>query len=293
MLGVAALAGCSAQGGPAGVAGATAAVTPAPSRTTEPVAPGAGALPSSHVHGAAFDPGDASLLLATHDGLFRYAGAGASPERVGPELDLMGFTVAGPGRYYASGHPGPASELPAPLGLVGSTDSGASWSPLSRGGSSDFHALTAAEGGVVGFDGQLRTSADGQRWATLRPPAAPFALAASPGAPLVLATSESGLLRSVDSGATWERVDGAPLLQVAAVVDAERAVALTPGGQAAVSDDGGRTWELRAGLGQSPQAIAARQGPSGVLEVVVVTTSRLLSSTDGAATFTTGWLAPA
>lgn len=295
VLGAAALAGCSAQGAPAGP---TTGAAPTASPSSEPGAaqdsvPGSGALPGTHVHAAAFDPDDASLLLATHDGLFRYASPGAPPERVGPAVDLMGLTVAGPGRLYASGHPGPGSELPAPLGLVESTDSGASWSPRSLGGSSDFHTLAAARGTVLGFDGQLRSSEDGQRWATLRPPAAPFALAASPDAPLVLATSESGLLRSVDSGATWERVDGAPLLQVAAVLDAERAVALTPGGQVAVSDDGGLSWDLRAELGQPPQAVTARQGPSGAVEVVVATTSQLLSSTDGAATFTTGWLAPA
>lgn len=300
MLGSAALAGCSTQGAPAGPAtgaGPTASSSTSPNApepgATQSAAAGSGALPGAHVHGAAFDPGDASLLLATHDGLFRYASPGAPPEQVGPTVDLMGFTVAGPGRFYASGHPGPGSELPAPLGLVESTDSGASWSPRSLGGSSDFHALTAARGAVLGFDGQLRSSADGQRWATLRPPAAPFALAASPEAPLVLATSESGLLRSADSGASWQRVDGAPLLQVAAVLDAEHAVALTPGGQVAVSEDGGQSWQMRADLGQGPQAITARRGPTGDLEVVVATTSQLLSSTDGGATFTTGWSASA
>ena len=54
------------------------------------------ALPSAHVHGVDADPGDGAVLLGTHEGLFRYGEDGQ--ERVGEALDLMGFTVAGPGR---------------------------------------------------------------------------------------------------------------------------------------------------------------------------------------------------
>lgn len=41
-------------------------------------------------------------------------------------IDLMGFTVAGPDRFLASGHPGPGADLPEPLGLVESRDGGQS-----------------------------------------------------------------------------------------------------------------------------------------------------------------------
>ena len=56
----------------------------------------------------------------------------------------MGFTVAGPGHYYASGHPGTATDLPQPVGLIESRDGGRTWAVLSRGGQSDFHALTTS-----------------------------------------------------------------------------------------------------------------------------------------------------
>jgi streptogramin lyase len=47
-----------------------------------------------------------------------------------------------------------------------------------------------------------------------RPGAGPYALAASPDGEVLLATSESGLIRSIDAGATWTSVERAPLLQV-------------------------------------------------------------------------------
>ena len=80
----------------------------------------ASGLPSPHVHGVAINPGDDLVYLATHDGLFRYDDTG--PTRIGPVIDLMGFTVAGPNHFYASGHPGEGSDLPNPVGLITSTD---------------------------------------------------------------------------------------------------------------------------------------------------------------------------
>ncbi len=288
-LAVVVLAGCSSTGEAASSSGAAASSSGA---AEGPAGRGAEGLPTQHVHGAAFDPGDGALVLATHDGLFRYDGSG-SPQRVGPVMDLMGFTVAGPGRYYASGHPGPGSELPQPMGLVESTDAGATWSALSRGGASDFHALTVVDGGVVGFDGQLRASADGREWSSLQAPVQPFALAASPASPLLLATSEEGLVRSGDAGATWSRVDGAPLLQVAAVADGGSAVGVTPTGQVAVSDDAGASWELRGDAGEAPQAVAARASADGQLEVVVGTPPGRAPTPHGARAVRSGWSPPA
>ena len=117
-------------------------------------------LPAAHVHGVGRDPGTGSLLLATHEGLFRFDEKGRR-ERVGPIIDLMGFTIAGPNHYYASGHPNVVMELPQPMGLIESIDGGKTWKVLSRGGESDFHALTRAGDTVVAFDGQLRRTTDG------------------------------------------------------------------------------------------------------------------------------------
>jgi hypothetical protein len=50
------------------------------------------------VHGVAIDPDDGALTPA------------------GPVIDLMGFTVTGPDRYLASGHPGLRTGRPQPVG---------------------------------------------------------------------------------------------------------------------------------------------------------------------------------
>jgi hypothetical protein len=99
---------------------------------TRDAAGGAGGLPTSHVHGVDVNPADGTVYLAAHDGLFRYGGSG--PERVGPVIDLMGFAVAGPDHFYASGHPGEGADLPNPVGLIESTDAGRTWRALSRQG---------------------------------------------------------------------------------------------------------------------------------------------------------------
>lgn len=257
----------SAQGGEHGNAGGHAA---------------SDGLPSPHVHGVAVNPADSRVYLATHDGLFRYDASG--PTRVGPVIDLMGFTVAGPDHFYASGHPGPGTELPEPVGLIESSDGGRTWSPLSRQGQSDFHALAATDAGVVGFDGTLRISADGKAWTTLHPPVAPYALAASPDGKILLATSPSGPVRSTDGGANWSPVNRAPLLQVVDWADPDTVVGVTPDGTVAVSNDSGVTWTTRAGVGSAPQAVGAR-AVNGSLRVLVVTTTAVMASTDGGATF--------
>ncbi len=150
------------------------------------------AMPSAHVHGVAVNPADGRAYLATHEGLFRYGEDG--PARVGPVIDLMGFAVAGPDHFYASGHPGAGADLPNPVGLIESRDGGRTWKPRSREGRSDFHALTATSHGTVfAFDGaELVTTDDGRTWRRLEPPVAPFSLGSSPDGSAVVVTSPSG-----------------------------------------------------------------------------------------------------
>lgn len=180
------LAGCGAAGGDA------TAGTPADSS----VHAAGSALPSGHVHGIGRDPADGTLYLATHKGLFRQE-AGAW-QRTGPVIDLMGFSVAGPGRFLASGHPGVGVDLPQPAGLLESNDAGASWVIRSRGGESDFHALTSSPSGVLAFDGTLRGTSDGVNWRDLAFAGEPRSLSASPDGASVLATTAEGLEVSAD-----------------------------------------------------------------------------------------------
>ncbi|MGY2067637.1 F510_1955 family glycosylhydrolase [Blastococcus sp. SYSU DS0619] len=255
--------------------------------------PGPGAAPSStpvavaagHVHGVGVDPGDGALLVATHDGLLRLpAGGDAVP--VGPVMDLMGFTVAGPGHFLASGHPGPDVDLPQPMGLIESTDGGRTWSPVSRQGESDFHALTASAAGVLGYDGTLVRSSDGSTWEQLAIPAEPHTLTASPDGQLVLATTARGLLRSTDAGGTWAAVGGAPLLQVVDWADQGTGVAgVDPSGIVWTSSDAGATWQQGSELGSAPQAVTLAGTDDGASRLAVATDTALVESVDGGRTF--------
>lgn len=270
------VAGCSASDAPERVDAAPAG---------DDSAHAAGALPGEHVHGVAIDPQDGLVYLATHEGLHRYDESG--PTQVGPVIDLMGFTVGGPGHFYASGHPGPGVDLPNPVGLIESTDGGESWQPVSRQGESDFHALTASPAGVLAFDGRtLSTSDDGRAWRDLTVPVAVFAMDVSPDGRTVVVTSESGPGRSTDGGATWEPIADAPLLQVVDWADDRTVVGVTPDGAVVVSEDAGATWQESATVGGPPQAVAALRRGDEPLRVVVATQDSVLESRDLDAGFT-------
>jgi hypothetical protein len=260
---------------------ATARSTPADA----PTAGGTGTAPSAHVHGVAIDADDGALLLATHEGLVE-VGDDGQLTAVGPVIDLMGFTVTGPDHYRASGHPGLHTDLPQPVGLIESTDGGETWTPLSRAGESDFHALAAlGDAGVLGYDEVLRRSPDGRTWEQLAIPAEPHTLAAAPDGGTVLATTAQGLLRSTDAGTTWAAVDGAPLLQVVTWADAGTAVGVDPAGAVWTSTDAAGTWQQTADLGAAPRAVAAAAA-DGTVRVAVVTDAGLAKSLDGGRTFT-------
>jgi hypothetical protein len=268
---VALVTGCSSPNGSTTAAG--------PSSATE-----AGTLPSAHVHGVAIDPRDGALLLATHDGLVE-VGTGRELTPIGPVIDLMGFAVAGADHYMASGHPGLDVDLPQPVGLIESTDGGATWTAVSRQGESDFHALTVGDAGVLGYDGSLLRSTDGRSWEQLEFPGEPHTLAAAPDGTHVLATTQQGLLRSTDAGSSWSRVEGAPLLQVVDWADGT-AVGVDPAGTVWTSTAAAGTWQQRARLGADPHAVAAAASDNGDVRIAVVTSEALLESHDGGQTFT-------
>lgn len=255
----------------------------APGSGTAPstAAPG---LPSSHIHGLHVDAGTGQVLLATHEGLFDVTNSPGA--KIGGTNDLMGFTAGGKrDEYYASGHPGPGSDLPNPLGLIRSVDGGRTWEPLSRQGESDFHALTVAKSGIVGYDGTLRTSPDGKTWATAPVEFVPAVLAASPEADTVLATTREGVQRSIDGGKTWQLNTAAPVIQFAAFATATEVVGIEPDGSVHRSADAGSTWSRSGKVEDQVQALTAAQGAEGKLWIWVAGTNGLVVSDDGGATF--------
>ena len=189
----------------------------------EPKSVAAGALPGEHVHGISRDPGSGKVNLATHEGLFVLQ-PDASWLQVGPTVDLMSFAVTGPGTFYASGHPAEGVDLPAPVGLMKSTDAGRTWSVQSLGGQSDFHALTASSRGVMGFDGALKVTSDGKTWAQGGLTAEPRCLSSSPDGSRVLATTAQGVLSTTDGGGTWAPLASAPPLVLTAWADPKTAL---------------------------------------------------------------------
>jgi hypothetical protein len=248
----------------------------------EPAAQPVGGLPSPHVHGVSRDPGSGKVNLATHTGLFVFQ-ADKTWQRVGPDVDLMGFAISGPGTFYASGHPATGVDLPAPAGLLKSTDAGLTWTVLSRGGESDFHALTASAKAVVGFDGALRTTPDGKTWSEGVLPAEPRTLAAAPDGSTVLATTSQGVLSSTDHGRTWAPLASAPPLLLTTWADSRTVVGVTVQGDLAISSDAGVTWKTDLAKVSEAGAVSASRDKAGVLEILVVTDKGVLQSRDNGA----------
>lgn len=244
----------------------------------------AGELPSEHVHGVSRDPGSGKVNLATHEGLFVMQ-TDASWKQIGPVVDMMGFAIIGPGTFYASGHPADGVDLPSPVGLMKSTDAGSTWTVLSRGGESDFHALTASSRGVMGFDGALRVTSDGKTWAQGGLTADPRSLAAAPDGSRVVATTAQGVLTSTDGGGTWAPLASAPPLVLTAWADSKTVVGVTTDGGLAVSSDAGGSWQAGSAKVSSAQAISASRDKAGVLEVLVVTDTGVMQSRDNGVTF--------
>lgn len=251
----------------------------APALTAEPTPE----TPYGHVHGIHADPATGKVLVASHHGLFD-AGSGV-PKQVGPTIDLMGSTTGKDGTLYASGHPGPGTDLPNPVGLIRSPDGGRTWETLSLSGESDFHAMTATGDRLLGFDGQLRTTTDGDTWTVLEAGFLPYALAGSPKGTAVLATTEQGVWRSADSGKSWSAPAGGPVLQTATFADRDTAVGITPDGTVYTSPDAGKRWEAVGSAEVRPAAVDAGYAKDGALNIWVADDDGIHLSTDGGTTF--------
>lgn len=167
----------------------------------------------SHVHGLALNPADGGVYAATHHGLYLLEDNAAT--LVGSARpDLMGFTAVGPDTFLASGHPAVDEEGPANLGLLRSSDGGHSWSEVSLGGESDFHALTAVDERIYGLDsstGTVKRSGDGGDTWQEGAAVAARDIDVDPGEPdRLVATTADGLMVSEDGGATFQRSQNQP-----------------------------------------------------------------------------------
>lgn len=216
----------------------------------------------AHVHGLGIDPADGLLRVATHYGTYVIPDDGPA-ERVGASYqDTMGFTIAGPDRFYGSGHPDVAGIRrgePGLLGLIESTDSGVTWESVSLSGEVDFHGLATAHDQVYGWDstsGRFLVSPDGETWDT-RSTLDLFSFAVDPSdADHVVGASPDGVLDSTDGGRTWQAVD-APDLVVLSWHETSGLWGVTPGGTTYDGGDDGTDWRETGSLPGAPQALLA------------------------------------
>lgn len=240
-----------------------------------------------HIHGLGVDPADGTLYAATHFGVFAVQADG-SATRMGDMQDTMGFAIAGPSTFLASGHPDFTEDDEPLLGLIESRDAGRTWQSLSLRGEADFHALQVTTERVWGFDSTTSTlmvTDDRRSWTRLaRLPLYDFAVGADER--VLVGATEQAVVRSDDGGRSWAEVPGAPALRLVEpgpggflAVDAEGAVH--------VSDDGGRTWRARGAVEWTPAAMTVVD--SGQSLYIATTDGRILLSRDGGLTFSVMW----
>ena len=239
-----------------------------------------------HVHALGVDPGDGSLMIATHTGLFRLPVNRARAERVSDlNQDTMGFTVAGPGHFLGSGHPDLRDNLPPSLGLIESRDAGRSWTSVSLLGEVDFHVLRTSGRRVVGYDATfsriLISEDEGRSWKERRPPQRLYDLVSRPGFPNTLVVAgEDRVFTSQDGGRTWtQREVGTGLL---AWPRDDRLYRVDPSGRTWVSSDAGRRWQARGLVGGRPAAFLAVDARS---LCVATHTGTIKRSSDGGSTW--------
>ncbi|MFD1716138.1 F510_1955 family glycosylhydrolase [Amnibacterium flavum] len=238
----------------------------------------------AHIHGLAFDPHDDQLAVATHEGIYKLDDDADTLTVSGPigdlDIDAMGFTLVN-GTAYASGHPGPNTpqSFGAPhLGLISSTDQGETWTTVSLAGAVDFHALAVDRYkpetiyGLSSSDSTVYRSDDaGNSWQkgaelTARDLAAPPNSSGN-----VYATTDAGLARSSDGGATFQLVPDAPALFLISNDGAQD-------GRLVGVDTDGVIWRQSAGEGGWVQEGTVEGNPQAM--TVEPSTTRLVIADD-------------
>lgn len=182
---------------------------------------GIGPIAFRDIHGISYSP-QGALYVATHDGLRIYQDGWRVPDT--PVNDYMGYSGTEDG-FFSSGHPGPQSRLPNPLGLIRSTDFGATVTMVNFTGESDFHVMGASyraevvyvfnprPNSVLGTG--LHISVDGgQTWAATSAAGLggnPSSIAVHPDETNMVAVATSnGVFLSSDSGNTFQAIDSRP-----------------------------------------------------------------------------------
>ena len=234
-----------------------------------------------HVHALVTNPADGSLLAGTHEGVVRIEDGKAVPVGTSRQ-DIMGLAMAGPDRFYASGHPEPGASGPPHLGLIASNDGAKTWSSVSLAGQADFHTLVPTTAGLYGYNSVKSTlmfSKNRTKWTDLLT-AALYDIAADPNDPThLLLTAETGV-RDYRVGTPPADVPETKGVAFIEWVDKQNVVGLTISGEVKVSPDGGQTWSQRGTVDGDIEALGV--GPAAWH---VATTEGIFASTDGGRTW--------
>ena len=249
----------------------------------------------THYHGIAFArSGSATLLLATHHGMFAVDNNGEATQ-VSPVHDYMGFAPnpADPLTYYASGHPLGGGNS----GFLKSADGGATWKQLSEGagGPVDFHQMDVSPADpktIYGVFGGLQASRDGgETWSVMgEPPPAVIAIAASGvKAEQIYAATKNGLHMSVDAGASWQPLffDGEVVSTIKVGPDGTLLAFVLGRGFLKTTEDKPKDWTvLSNGFGDAIPLHVAIDPTDGNHLALTTQANDVLESRDGGATWT-------
>ncbi|MEO8611046.1 MAG: F510_1955 family glycosylhydrolase [Chloroflexota bacterium] len=186
------------------------------------------------IHGLGFSADGQRLFVPAHNGLLVYTDGHWETSDL-PSNDYMGYTPTNSG-FYSSGHPGPQSDLPNPLGLIRSREGASTLEMLAFEGESDFHLLGA-----------------GYQTHTL------YALNGHPNSRL-----SRGLYYTLDDGQTWEQSNmqggGGSPLQIAVHPTEAGTLAIATEDGVFLSMDYGNTFAL---TGEAAHITAAVFNPNG------------------------------
>lgn len=256
----------------------------------------------SHVHGIALDDATDTVVVATHQGVYRLSSdGGVAGEPIGPvgglDIDTMGFTLIGD-VAYASGHPGPTTPLEflgPNLGLLRSENLGDIWTEVSLGGETDFHDLSISESRpdrIYGLTGSLLRRSDdgGATWVDLAGVAARDILTPSANSDRVYATTAEGLMLSVDAGATFAvRSDAPALFLVAEGAAADGGLTgIDVAGTVWVQDGEDGSWASAGTVVGTPQAMYVLPDTG---QLIVADDRGLMISDDDGLTWAALWAA--
>ncbi len=233
-----------------------------------------------HIHNLMLT--DNEMLMGTHTGLWSQV-LGKKVTRVGSsQFDVMGLTMVN-GALAASGHPGVGEENVHNLGFRTSMNGGMTWENISLFDKVDFHRLAASGNIVMGIsagDGALMRSADaGKTWTTLINPGL-YDLAMDPtDSKIVIGTTQSGPLISIDGGKSFTAIAGSPIIAFVSW-DKARLVGVTPAGELYQSIDMGTTWKKLATVPGAPMALTVRGD-----QIAIFAGTTVYYSTDAGITF--------